>query len=125
MRASELYDFYTQYSFDIFCKNFNTLIFENKIEAVMQNDFDSSYYSRKMVTFDEVEIDFDLSSVEISNRYHAMFLPTFQIPTFQGKKIKFISICSTKSLGIGQLSKITDTSFFVGTQDFDLLLVMD
>jgi methionyl-tRNA formyltransferase len=84
--ARGLYFKYLKYGQELFQRNIKSII-EDKITSTPQNYLGSSYFSKKELDFNSIEINLNKTSFQIHNQIRAFIFEEYQLPLIAGKKI--------------------------------------
>lgn len=84
--ARNLYFDYLKYGFELFKEVIEDVLTFN-INSCAQSVFDSSYYSKKVIDFKNIQIDFNKTSFEIHNQVRAFIFPEYQLPKINNCEI--------------------------------------
>ena len=85
--ARTLYDKYLHYGLQLFKEEIYTILKDVPV-ATEQSVFQSSYYSKQEIDFQNIHIDLNKTSFEIHNQLRAFIFPEYQLPCIKGIKIK-------------------------------------
>jgi len=85
--ARDLYFKYLKFGFELFKKNIRKILL-NDISLKKQNNIKASYFSRKSIDLQNIDINFNKTSFEIHNQIRSMIFKEYQLPNIKGKKIK-------------------------------------
>jgi methionyl-tRNA formyltransferase len=121
--ASDLYNKYTIYGFELFKNNINNLITGNFISTA-QSSVNSSYYSKHTIDFKNILIDYKKTANEIKNQIHAYSFIYYQLPLFKDIQIIRAEILPDKSIGkLKEIVKETDDYIVINTIDYNIKLI--
>jgi methionyl-tRNA formyltransferase len=89
------FDLYSRYNLEatkLFTRNLDYLL-NNSYSLIKQSNEKSSYFSRKSINLNHLEVDTNKPGLEIYNYIRALLFPYYQYPRYLGK-----SICSVELL---------------------------
>jgi len=84
--SRDLYHNYMKYGLELFEKNISHLI-NKRYNTRDQDNLNASYYSKKSLNYNCIEIDLCKTSFEIYNQIRAFIFPEYQLPEVKGLKI--------------------------------------
>ena len=84
--ARDLYFKNLKYSFELFKKVIKDVL-NGSVKTKRQSHLGASYYSKKAINFENIDIDFNKSSFEIHNQIRAFIFPEYQLPKIDNKEI--------------------------------------
>lgn len=84
--ARDLYFKNLKHSFKLFKKVIKSILNKN-VKTIKQSHLGASYYSKKAINFENINIDFNKSSFEIHNQIRAFIFPEYQLPKIDDKEI--------------------------------------
>ena len=85
--ARDVYLNYLKYSFQLFKTNINNIV-NNNFTSNPQDNINSTYFSKKSIDYNNLNIDFKKTSFEIHNQLRAYIFKEYQLPIIENKKIK-------------------------------------
>jgi hypothetical protein len=101
-------------------------ILNNKIIAIPQSSFQSSYYSKKTIDYTNLRIDTNKTAFEIQSQIRAFTFPAYQLPIIGGTKVYKSLITNVKTdKKAGTIISETDFELCIATIDYDLILYKD
>ncbi len=119
--ARDLYFKYLDNAFELFKENITKLI-ENKFEAKKQSCYNSTYYSKSAIDFQNIKIDLNKTSFEIHNQIRAFIFKEYQLPTINGFKIEK-SILTDEYIGRNKFEISKDNIIISGIDGYKICIV--
>ncbi|TVR78500.1 MAG: hypothetical protein EA412_08675 [Chitinophagaceae bacterium] len=125
MTCRDLYYSYIKTGVELIRKQFKAIISGDFIPKV-QDTNNSTYFSRKSLSFDQKEIKAFQTAFQIKNTVNAFAFREYQMPTFKGKAIRKVNILPSKSVAKpGTVLSDEMEAIRIATIDFDVDLVRD
>lgn len=118
--ARNLYFDYLKYGFELFKEVIEDVLAFN-IDSFSQPIFDSSYYSKKVIDFKNIQIDFNKTSFEIHNQVRAFIFPEYQLPKINNCEI-VKSILTTDKLEYNYFAETEDKFIISGIDGYKIEL---
>lgn len=84
--ARDLYFKNLKYSFELFKKVIKDVL-NGSVKTKRQSHLGASYYSKKAINFENINVDFNKTSFEIHNQIRAFIFPEYQLPKIDNKEI--------------------------------------
>tara|TARA_B110000037_G_C17079650_1_gene489408 strand:- start:627 stop:1451 length:825 start_codon:yes stop_codon:yes gene_type:complete len=120
--AYNLYEKYNKYGLILLKKNINNLI-NNNFKTIKQSSENSSYYSKKSLNFNNIQIDYNKTANEIKNQIHGFSFIYYQLPEFNKIKIINAEILDTKNTKKPKSIIIETINYIIiSTIDYDIKL---
>lgn len=124
-RAIDLYMKYLDASFKLFKDNIEK-IFLQRYSVRQQPSYESSYYSKSSIDFDNIEIDLNQTADRIRRQIYAFSFRKYQLAIVHGEKVVEVKILNNKSAEKpGSIIYKSSRYFDISTIDFDLRLYFD
>lgn len=125
LNCESLYFKYLKHGTNLVCENFDNIV-NGTYQAKKQKSISSTYYSRESFDFSKKEINPNQTAFQIMNFVNALNFSIFQLPIFQGVKIKSCKISNTNSkYKPGYVIERNKKSIKVCTIDYDIELFID
>lgn len=123
--ARNLYEKYLSNSKKLLKQNISKIL-TGEVSAYPQSGNGSSYFSKKEIDYQSLEIDLRRSAEQIKNQIRAFTFPEYQMPKVLGFYVNSADISATKSSEKpGTLIKSTHNAICIATVDYDLILYRD
>lgn len=125
--SGSLYDKYINNAFILFKENID-LIINNPYKLIRkpQTIEESSYYSKKFLDFNKIQIDTKQTAMSIHNQVRAFNFRHYQLPEVNSSKIVGTKFTGIKSNGTaGTIIFENDQTIMIHTIDYDLVLIKD
>jgi methionyl-tRNA formyltransferase len=94
----QLYNLYTVRGLELLKRNLYKIIFDI-YDSSHQNNFGSSYFSRKSIDYSNLIINLNCTAYQIDCQLRAFFFPSKQVPEIYGKKVFNSEILTSRSSG--------------------------
>jgi methionyl-tRNA formyltransferase len=107
--ARELYDRYEQQAFMLFQETFLKL-FTQDYKLTSQDNSQASYFSKKSLDFNNLEIDLQWSSGRIDRFIRAFHFPEYQLPKLNGRSIWKCNVLSLE-LNVPVATEISESNY--------------
>lgn len=121
--AKDLYMKFNANALTLFKENFLKIL-KNKYVSYPQPSTESTYYSRKALDFNKINIDIKKTSFQIHNQFRAFIFKEYQLPVFQGFQI-VSSELTNEFIGYNQTIEYPDRFVVSGIDGFKILLFKD
>lgn len=118
--ARDLYFKYLNNSFILFKDNIKNIL-SGKIKFCKQNCFNSTYYSKKAIDFNNINIDLNKTSFEIHNQIRAFIFQEYQLPKVMNFYIQ-TSVISDEFIGYKQIIDSTNEIIISGVDGYKITL---
>lgn len=123
--ARELYDLYLEHGIALIKKNLLSL-FNKSYSSHLQTEYRSTYFSKKTIDFQNIEIDINKTAWEISNQIHAFSFRPYQLPFLLGSKVTHARILDEKSTKkAGSILSENEDIIKITSIDYNLLIFKD
>lgn len=123
--ARDLYFKYLKHGTELMLRNIDKILSDN-ILSKAQNAICSTYYSKKSINFNKVEINLNATAWQIHNQVRAFAFYEYQLPKVFGQKIYKTEILKTKSeYKPGYILEESNYTFKIATVDYDIILFKD
>lgn len=124
-RARDLYREYLQNSYDLFVKNIKPIL-QGGLTKKPQDWIASTYYSKKSINFNSIDLDVNQTAANIIRQVYAYSFREYQLPKFHNKKIVEAVVLDAKSKKKpGSVLVEGVNSMVISTIDYDLELYFD
>lgn len=118
----DLYFKYNEYGTELFKANICSIL-EKSYRAEPQPSHVSSYYSKKSISYENLEIDLNKTAFEVHNQIRAFIFPEYQLPEVHGYKIIKSKITNKRSiLKAGEIVSEAEELIEISTIDYDVRL---
>jgi len=121
--ASDLYNKYLIYGFELFKNNINKLITNNYF-SIKQSQLNSSYFSKGSIDFKNIEIDTNKTSFEIHNQLRAYIFPEYQLPKIFGYYIRN-SVLTEEKINNNEFRIIGNRIFISGIDGYKIIATIN
>ena len=118
--ARDLYFKYLNNAFELFKENIEQLL-KNNISYEKQSAVNSTYYSKKALDFNNINIDLNKTSFEIHNQIRAFIFKEYQLPEINGFKIEK-SVLTDEFIGQNKFEVINQTIKLSGIDGYAIFL---
>ena len=125
LRCSALYIRYLNAGIQIIARNLPALI--GKVErSAPQPQTGSTYYSKKSVDYENVQIDLKATAFQIQRQINAFHHRAYQLPIVSGEAVSAVRILAQRSCRkAGEILDRTEDRIRLATVDYDCDLVLD
>ena len=121
--AISLYELYQDCAIRLLEKNIQ-LILDGDFNAERQPPTQSTYFSRKSLSYISPEINFSATATQISRHVRALFFPEYQTATYQGMQVaKCVTLAERSKAKPGTLLSESGSTMTFSTIDFDVELI--
>jgi len=111
--SRDLYFKFLHYGFELYIENIENLL-SNDFNSFLQSNIGASYFSRKSIDFNKIEIDFSKTSFEVHNQIRAFIFKEYQLPEINGVKVKK-SILTNEKIEKKYFNEIKEKFIISGT----------
>ncbi len=118
--ARDLYFKYLDHALHLFKENIQKIL-DGEISSCPQAYQKSSYFSKKSINFDEINIDLQKSSFEIHNQIRAFIFKEYQLPQIKGIYITKSEITS-EFIGYNKYIESEDNIILSGIDGYKVVL---
>ena len=115
-----MYFKYLNNAFELFKENIEQLL-KNNISYEKQSAVNSTYYSKKALDFNNINIDLNKTSFEIHNQIRAFIFKEYQLPEINGFKIEK-SVLTNEFIGRNKFEAINQTIKLSGIDGYAIFL---
>jgi len=123
--AKNLYEKYLSNSKELLNKNLLRLL-SGTVSSEPQSANGSTYFSRKAIDYQNLEVNLLNTANQISNQIRALTFPEYQVPKVHGYHVNSAKILESKSTSKpGTLLKGSDLEILIASVDYDLTLYRD
>jgi methionyl-tRNA formyltransferase len=124
-RGIDLYFMYLDFGLKLLQKNIESIL-NNKIIATPQTTINSTYFSKKFLSFSNLEINFFMTAYQIHNFVRAFTFRPYQLISFNNIPLSHTFITQNKSKDKpGTIVNFNEIFFEVSTIDFNIILYRD
>ncbi|WP_052252117.1 formyltransferase family protein [Kaistella solincola] len=125
LNAEALYLLYINYGTELILNKLNELI-ANTCSALPQPAFDSTYFSKKVIDYNNIKINLFSTASQILRQVNAFAFPQYQLPEINSVKVYKAKISEEKSMHKwGFVEEENDFYFKIATMDYDVFLFKD
>lgn len=117
--SRDLYFKFLKNSYELFVENIESIINGN-YKITPQSPVNSSYYSKKAIDFNNIQIDFNKTSFEIHNQIRAFIFKEYQLPEIRGVKIKK-SILTNEFIGFNSFIEKENEFIISGIDGYKII----